>query len=322
MVTHITIRPDNNLSTGQSISSDSLVQSTAQAYMAQSLAPSTSPQQAIDGNADAGTLRFPSEELRYYMKFVISDYKRDSWRSVGSLNQIGSFVLPMPGMLTDQHQILFDVQNIGAVGAAAMAATQDATALAQNILARKGTAAWESTKSLVSKAGNELGGSGGAERALTGVALGAAGAIGQGVMAASGMAVNQFLTVMLQGPNYKSRQFHWKLSPQNSSESENLRKIIAIANDAMAPELPAGLGSIFFNYPKLWQVSFVAASGVDMSKTLFKMKPSFLRGASFNYSPNGIPAFFGSTSMPESIDITFDFLEVEFWLKGDFESGI
>ncbi len=258
----------------------------------------------INGQA----LQFPSDNMNYYMFFKIGKYHRVSWTEVGTLNNEASFILPLPATMIDNHRIQYQVENLGIAGAGGMmlgAASQINDNNINETLNHLMQQANVNTESVMTTVGA--------------IAAKQAGAAGHGALAGAGYSVNDFMTVMMKGPTYKERSFVWRLSPNSASESERLRTIIQIINNSMAPSL-AGIGSMFFKWPSIWEPEFkyLGEESRDLSLQTFRMKKSVLVNASFNYTPQGIPSFFGTTSAPESIEVRLDFMELEYWLKGQF----
>jgi hypothetical protein len=85
----------------------------------------------------------------------------------------------------------------------------------------------------------------------------------------------------------------------------------------MAPGL--ALSGAIFTFPKIFQISF-SPNPIYM----YKFKPAVLEGLTVNYAPGGQPSFYrasGETdgqNPPEGLDIAMQFLELEYWLNGDF----
>lgn len=257
----------------------------------------------VQNQSSLEILRFPLVTPPYYMTIGINEYSRQSWRSVGELNLLSSINLPVPNSIIDNHSVSYDpdaqlgVAGLGWEMIRGKASNDSLAKKGQDLLAAGGAAA-----------AGALGGS---------VAQSARDA----VLAATGRALNNFLTVMLRGPAYKKRDFTWKFSPNNPGETEQLRRIGDALNNAMAPELPGQTGSVFFLWPRIFTVQFRYKTGEDVGKYVFRMKPMVLTDAAFNYTGAGQPVFFGGTHAPEVVEIHLSFLELEYWLRGDFGQG-
>lgn len=271
----------------------------------------TNPQSKIDGASNTNSaLRFPSELPRYYMSLSISDYKRDDWKSIGSTTETGRIILPMPNQMIDNQNIRYEIEPIGVVGALSM----DAFGKAGNAI-RSGN---YSDAAIKAAGGAAESIQKGWKDSLLGTAAKNLGNAGAGFAAAAGMTVNDFMTVMVKGPSYKSREFVWRFSPQSADESETLRKIIQLTNNSSAVSL-VGVASMFFKWPSIWNLSFEYADGSrDIGKQTFRTKPAILNNATFNYTPNGVWSPYAGTGAPESVEVRFSFIELEYWLKGDY----
>lgn len=278
-------------------------------YDIASLTPSgPNPARALDGpnpNAVNKIYRFPSDTPPYYMSLGINRYSRASWVAVGQLNEEARVILPLPREMVDNHNVRYAVEDIGFGGAVGFDAISGAyqSAAAEALAGSAIAGAQGATNSLIGPKGSQV-----------------AGSVGKGVLAAAGLAVNDFMTVMLKGPDYKRRDFIWRFSPKSAQESSDLRRIIQLLNNAMAPSLTAtNIGSAFFTWPRIFQPTFVY-NGIPelLALNTFRMKPSVMTDFSVNYTPNGTYAPFATTKAPGSVDVRMTFLELEFWLSGQF----
>lgn len=242
-------------------------------------------------------LQFPLDRSeKYHMSLGISDYSRsmNSLMQVSAnFSQTGNIILPMPQQMVDSHSVSYEQKAIGQF-------TGAATETAGSVLGMDGVGAVTNF----------------VQSAIAGLSQTMANAFGSvnfnaadAARATTGMAPNQFLTVLLQGPQYKKYEFSWKLSPRNEAESEQIRKIIVTLNKSMAPGLDGT--QAFFTFPKIFKVSF-SNSGV-----LYRFKPSVLENMTINYAPSGAPAFYSRTGAPDTVELRLQFLEIEFWLNND-----
>lgn len=264
-----------------------------------------------------GRLVFPHDWPLYYFAMGVNNYKRDSWRQVGALEISDNIILPLPSEMVDRQSVDYEEKPIGILGAAALGGaanirnafeTGDINDLTKGVT---GAAERGLSQGLVTQLGvNALQRSGGAQ---------GAGAV-RGVLAAAGYAQNDFLTVMLKGPTYKAHTLRWRLSARNAAESQTLAKINKVLNNAQAPGLPRAFGSAFFTYPKIFQLAFrhPAAEG-GLGYWTYRFKPCVLKDQQWNFTPNpGGWASYSATRAPESVEVTLHFMELEYWLSGDF----
>ena len=235
---------------------------------------------------DYTSLSFPSDTARYYMTLDVSTYSRPSTFSV-KVNPSGRITLPLPLQMIDNHAISYEQKELGTqVGTGYNTVAGSQMGGAFNNL--------KDTLAVFGRAGLDL-----AEKF---VPL-------QDAITAAGYAPNQFLTVLLKGPQYKKHSFTWKLSPRNEGETEVLRRIIANLNEWSSPSLDAG--GLYFGWPKVFSLSFV-----PNGKMLYRFLPCVIENITVNYTSSSMPAFYRGTGGPDTIEMNISFLELEFWLSG------
>lgn len=256
----------------------------------------------IETGGAIGRLQFPADRAKYYMTLDQSVFSRNTSNYLTGVNfaleSENKITLPMPQQMVDNHSVSYEQTEIGqftgaAVEAAFSRMASDASGTMTNTLQAL-------TAGLTSALGGFIKGATGFDPALAG-------------RAATGLAPNQFLTVLLKGPQYKKYEFSWKLSPRNEGESESIRKIIALLNKSMAPGLTGA--QAFFTFPKVFKVGF-SNEGV-----LYRFKPAVLENMTINYAPSGAPAFYSRTGAPDTVELRLQFLEIEFWLESDNWEG-
>jgi hypothetical protein len=255
----------------------------------------------------------------YTFVMTVHDYKRDSWRSVAQTQVTGAIALPFPLQMVDEMGVKYEQPNLGLAGAAGQQLGSldyssmgslgssinskfqqfngsDAIANAKGAGVRLG-------ENLLKDGGNAIFGAGNGTNAVN------------GFKAAQGLATNDFMTVMLTGPEYKMRDFIWKIVPESAQEAQILQKIGIMLKEKSAFSLGANLGSAYFEYPSVFRPVFKSSKGTEA--WTFSMKPSVLVRASFNYTPTGgfVPRNDGS---PFGVEIRMQFLELELWLRGDY----
>jgi hypothetical protein len=132
-------------------------------------------------------------------------------------------------------------------------------------------------------------------------------------LADTGLAPNQFLTVILKGPEYKKYNFTWKFYPKNARESQEIQRIIYTIRNAMRTNL--GPANAFFNFPKVFNLSF------SNSTYLYQFKPAVIDSMSVNYTPSGSPMFYNSTAAPDGVEMTISFSEIEYHLSDEIAAN-
>jgi len=257
----------------------------------------TQPDRAIDF-LKTEKFQFPSDLPKEFIRLSIENFTNGL--GFGGLPRFGPsvgggtsavIILPMPKQLLDQHSVGYKQEAIGAV-----------TGNLTNAVTGNDT-----TGSIVSAAQAGLAQAAGAFTAsLTGLNS------FEAFQAQTGQAPNQFLTVMLTGPQFKKHELSWTLSPRNKRESEMIRKIIRELYNSMAVKFTPG--DIFFQHPQVVTPSFTNAN------VLYKFKPCVIENMTVNYAPSGAPSFYAGTAAPDSVELRLSLLEIEFWFSGDFKS--
>jgi hypothetical protein len=279
---------------------------------------------ALDGIQSVDGLTYPTDVPKYFMMFNVSGYTRQSLMTVGTLTPEATVVLPLPEQLVDTNHVEFGEAALGSFGQGINAVEATSGPKMKNVIssvqqitsARDISSAWGIAKNAFNNSGLSVG------DAVTGVVTAAtSGAFSslpgeaQAAFGVLGFAPNEFFTVLLKGPVYKRHHFSWRFSPRNEQESRNLRKIIQSFNNWKAPGL--ALGGALFTFPKLFQIGFSPNSSY-----LYKFKPAVLEDFVIDYAASGLPTFFRADNdglnAPESIAFSMSFLEIEYWIEGDF----
>lgn len=127
-----------------------------------------------------------------------------------------------------------------------------------------------------------------------------------------GFSLNSFKTVTLQTPQFRSYAYEFKMSPKTPQESQAIRRIYSYIKQGMHPEPRAGRSIMMF--PRIYWLGFMPNAG-----WLFKTKPSVITSCTIDYQGgNGQPAFYSATQAPEGVVMRLSFLELEYWMRPDF----
>lgn len=248
---------------------------------------------AIESQISKKTLKsilFPSDLPKYHFNIV-----ENTWNTrlgAASLTAEKIFKLPFPRELTDRHEVNYDANF--------------------NYL-------WflENAAEYISKA----------------------------IAKPTGLTVNTFKSVTLQIPDYKTHQLSWTLAPKNHTEALNIQRIIFSLKKGMTPRAGGGFemfknsvfGKFVLKFPQIYNLYFS-----PNPQWLFKFKPCVLTSIAVDYTGgSGVPAFYTDNSAikasdmepmtsadangfhkgnnpPESVTIQTSWLELEYWVSGDF----
>lgn len=291
---------------------------------------STSAAKTIDDKLTTSqkTFQFPQETIKYYTTFQISNYSRSDLSAIGQLDKSqGRVILPLPLNMVDVHSVLYEERSLNMVAGAAVGAF--------------GLEGWLNTVASVGATAVGAGAAGAVaagvqELPIVGPAVAAFAHKVKSIVGATGYTPNEFFTILFNGPQYKRHNLRFKLTPRNFQESVQIRKIINLFNNAMAPDTAGPM----FTFPKIFEIAYVPNPG-----WVYKFKPAVMDAFAVNYTPSGGPSFFvganannapaanntqnssnqpmsdllsGSNNPPESVEFQMNFIELEYWLHGDF----
>lgn len=243
--------------------------------------PTTRIDEIIAGRSRSPNFIFPTDLPKYHFTLIEND-----WTTGNQINFEAMYKLPLPNSLISEHEVNYD-RNFNYLSVLSSAAAAFAGGLSQ-----------------VGQTAARAGG------------------------AALGLAVNNFKSVTLDVPDFRTFQLGWKLSPKNKPEAETIQKIIFALKKAMhprtlgdsfAPGVAATVASGVLIFPKIFTMYFV-----PNVKYLYKFKPCVLSSIRVDYAGGQpVPSFYKTPSFqeespPESVLITMNFIELEYWLSRDF----
>lgn len=234
---------------------------------------------------------FPNDlSTTHYIGFSFHEYQRRSIYNRVQLAARGHIKLPLPTSLVDNQQVQYSQEGTNViVGAALDAASRGGNLSFGGAAAAAGAAAVQAGAAAVGTNAGQLG-------------------------SLAGVAINPFLAVLFKSPSFKKHSFAWKLSPNNSNESEVLYRIINKFKYHMLPDISNNSGGVVLSYPDIVQVNLY-----PNDKYLYKFKPCVIESVSVNFSPNVTPAFYKDTGAPIEVTITVNLLEIEYWLRRDHQ---
>ena len=135
---------------------------------------------------------------------------------------------------------------------------------------------------------------------------------------ATGTAINPNLAVLFRGPTLKSHSFSWIFSPRSATESQNIKRIIAIIKRAMHPSRQSDTSSAILKYPCECLIEFVGVK--DNAVFLYPLRPVVVEELVVNYAPNQLPSFFQNSDEPTSLEITIQCQETSYYTRESFDN--
>lgn len=149
----------------------------------------------------------------------------------------------------------------------------------------------------------------------------------------AGMVINPNLELLFTGPNLRTFQFNFRLTPRSPEESEVCKKIIYTMKRNMAVARTAN--NLFLSSPRIFQLEYIFKGGGeggqgqnphigarnDLHPYLNKFKPCALQNFAVNYTPDNSYATYFQTGSMTQFDISMSFTEIMPIYAEDNEPG-
>ena len=136
-------------------------------------------------------------------------------------------------------------------------------------------------------------------------------AVGANVVGRStGLVINPNLELLFNGPNLRTFNFNFRLTPREPAESEEIRKIIFAFKRNMSVQ--RSKSNLFLRSPRLFKLKYIY-KGEDegvQHPYLNKFKPCAMTNFQVNYTPDGSYATFDQTGSLTAYELTMSFSEV------------
>lgn len=126
----------------------------------------------------------------------------------------------------------------------------------------------------------------------------------------SGITPNPFLWMLFKHPNFKRHSLSWTFTPNNSRESDTLRKIIYNIKFHMSPTNQGA----YYRYP-----SVVIIRLKSKDDYLYKFKPCVIEAVDVDHTGAGMPSFFKGTNAPTVTNLTINLIELDLWTKNNIK---
>lgn len=122
----------------------------------------------------------------------------------------------------------------------------------------------------------------------------------------SGSVVNPNLELLFEGPELRTFNFAWKLSPRSREETNIIRAIIKILKKTSAPK--GKQGTIFLKTPDIYELKYMHNN--DQHPFMNKFKPCALTAMSVDYTPDGSYMTYGDDAGMTSYGLNLSFTEI------------
>ena len=134
----------------------------------------------------------------------------------------------------------------------------------------------------------------------------------------TGEVINPNLELLFNGPNLRTFNFNFRLTPRTEEESQEIRKIIRCFKRNMAVQRTSS--NIFLRSPRLFKLVYIYKDG-GQHPYLNKFKPCAMSNFTVNYTPDGSYATFDKTGSLTAYDLNMSFSEIMPIYSSDFDKN-
>ena len=212
---------------------------------------------------------------------------------------LGSVFLPVPGNVSDNNSVSWDQDTMDPVKLLASNAFFD------NV--QKGDGAIDGLADTLGQIGVSVGESSGGVKEAVAAALAKAATGGSILTRSTGKIINPNMELLFKGPQMRTFQLAWKMSPRSYEESEMIKKIIRMFKQSMA--VKRSESQQFLKSPNTYKLRYMTALNKE-HVFLPKIKECALTGCSVNYTPDGNYQTYENSSMV-AYQMTLSFNELE-----------
>jgi hypothetical protein len=220
---------------------------------------------------------------------------------------VGSVILPMPKNIADSNSVSFSPDKMNALQAAA-------TSVIGGILSDAPVKATEAAVANIRGALNQNAGE--LKDVVKSSVIRDIVGGGNVLTRTTGAVLNSNLELLFSGPELRTFQFQYTMTPRDKAEAASCKQIIRMFKKAMAPKLQEG--ALFLYTPNMFFVDFIHKGGVH--PFLNRIKPCALTNFGVTYTPDNAYMTYEDGS-PVAYNLSFSFQEIEPIYDKDYESG-
>lgn len=142
----------------------------------------------------------------------------------------------------------------------------------------------------------------------------------------NGVVLNPNMELLFKGPNLRTFNFNFQMSPRSGKEALAIKNIIRVLKKNMsAKKTGSGDNGIFLQTPNIFQLSF--RQGASNHPFLFNMKPMSLTNMSVNYTGTGTYATYAAgegipAGTPVQTNMSLSFSELAPIYNEDYDNTV
>ena len=136
----------------------------------------------------------------------------------------------------------------------------------------------------------------------------------------TGLVLNPNLELLFTGPNLRTFSYSYKLTPRDSKESEEIKKIILFFKKAMAVQ--KSNTSLFLKTPSVFKLEYIYGKNGGQHPFLNKIKTCALTSFNVDYTPDGTYMTYNDDGSMTSYNISMSFSELEPIYREDYDDNL
>lgn len=134
----------------------------------------------------------------------------------------------------------------------------------------------------------------------------------------TGLTLNPNLELLFTGPNLRTFSYSYKLTPRDSKESEEIKKIILFFKKAMAAQ--KSNSGLFLKTPSVFKLQYIYGKTGEQHPFLNKIKTCALTSFNVDYTPDGNYMTYNDDGSMTSYNISMSFSELEPIYRDDYNT--
>ena len=236
-----------------------------------------------------GNKRFkdPSETIQLPMQPQLSESTSVNWGG-GQLTAIQANLARLVGNSADA----LSSGNIGAAGAAVGESFNDMMAMAKDPRTKAAVKAY-----------------------FAGQAVG----VNNLASRQEGQVINPNLELLFTGPNLRSFNFNFTLTPREPEEARTIRRIIRAMKRNMTPQISDK--DLFLKSPRIFELEYIFGDNTEQHPYMNKFKPCACTNFTVNYTPDGSYMTYRGEPSMTSYQISMSFGEIEPIYSHEYEDN-
>ena len=125
----------------------------------------------------------------------------------------------------------------------------------------------------------------------------------------TGQVINPNLELLFSGPNLRSFNFNFNLTPRDAEEARIIRKMIRAMKRNMTPQISDK--DLFLKSPRIFELEYIFGDNTEQHPFMNKFKPCACTNFTVNYTPDGSYMTYRGEPSMTSYQIAMSFGEIE-----------